>query len=243
MAPPGLPRTRHRRQGIPTIALLGNGRAGKDTAGGWFGLFTDLRYGGSTSRVICPLIAQELGISVVEAWNTRHQNRQYWYTWANAYRKDDPSRIAKHCLADCDVVVGLRDIVELNACNAEKLFDLTVWIDNPRVPPDPTVTFTAHDCDIILENHGDLSQFYAKLTKLATYTGLSVHPWAASWTGPTLDEKGDWLGPLTLWRRDEAGNFQLGVPAHSTTPGLSDYYDVARSSPDYYCDGLTPEEL
>jgi hypothetical protein len=159
--------------GNPKIALLGYGRAGKDTAGAWLGEHTPLRYVGSTSQVICPMIAKELDIPVEEAWRTRHQHRMFWYEWANAYRRDDPAKLAKKCLEQGDMVVGLRDIIELNACKAAGLFDLIIWIDRD-VPHDPTVTFTKEDCDIVVCNNTDLPTFYARLARLCRFAGIEV---------------------------------------------------------------------
>lgn len=201
----------------PKLAILGHGRAGKDTAGGWLGLFTELRYVGSTSRVICPLIARERGISIREAWANRHNERMFWYEWANNYRKDDPAKIAKECLKEGDIVVGLRADYELEACRRADLFDLIVWVENPRVAPDPTVTFAAKDCDIVIVNDGDHSEFYGKLASLARFAGLTVHDWWTAWNGPTVDENGDWLGPLDNWdmstgvlrRKEDPDNIQL----------------------------------
>lgn len=184
----------------PRIALLGNGRAGKDTAGGWLGLFTPLRYVGSTSRVICPLIAKDLGITPEEAWAGRHANRKYWYDWANEYRKDDATKLARACLESGDIVVGLRADYELAACTDVALFDLVVWVENPRVPPDPTVTFTSKDCDIIIVNDGELPAFYDKLRALCRFSRIHVDPRWNVWDGPTVDDDGNWLGPLSRQR-------------------------------------------
>jgi hypothetical protein len=181
--------------GIPRIALVGYGRGGKDTAGGWLGLFTPLRYVGSTSRVVCPLIAKDLGLSVEEAWSQRHNHRRFWHHWCNEYRKDDPTKIARQCLENGDLVVGLRDIIELNACKEEKLFDLIVWVHNNRVEKDPTVTFTSDDCDVIVENNGTYVQFYEKLTRLCRFGGIMVYEAAREFDGPTLTDNGDWIGP------------------------------------------------
>jgi hypothetical protein len=185
-----------RPESMKKIALLGYGRAGKDTAGGWFGLFTPLLYVGSTSRVVCPMIAAEMGLSVEEAWKTRHQYRQFWYNWCNEYRKDDPTKIARACLVQGDIVVGLRDKVELEACKAAGLFDLVVWVHSDKVPYDSTVTFTKDDCDVIIENNGNYKQFYDRLMHLCRFSSIMVHEAAKVFDGPTLNENGDWLGPL-----------------------------------------------
>lgn len=159
---------------IPKLAILGNGRAGKDTCGAWLGTHTLLRYVGSTSQVICPLIAKELGISEQEAWDTRHQNRKFWYDFANKYRIDDPTKLAKHCLKTGDMVVGLRDKVELQACKDAGLFDLIIWVERDTAVADPTVTFCRSDCDIIVENSGSFDELYHRLARLVSFAGLQV---------------------------------------------------------------------
>jgi hypothetical protein len=175
------------------IALLGYGRSGKDTAGGFLGLFTPLRYVGSTSMVLCPLIANSLGIPVEQAWAERHKNRKYWYDWANAYREDDPTKLARRSLEYGDMVVGLRDKVELQACKEAGLFDLTIWVANCRVPYDPTVTFTAEDCDVILENNTSYAQFYERLMHLCRFGGIMVDEAARGFDRPTVNEEGVWI--------------------------------------------------
>jgi hypothetical protein len=181
--------------GPKKIALLGYGRAGKDTAAGWLGLFTPLRYVGSTSMVACPMIAESLGISVEEAWATRHQHRGFWYSRCNEYRKDDPTKLARKSLEYGDLVVGLRDKVELQACKDAGLFDLTIWVANCRVPYDSTVTFTAEDCDVILENNTGYAQFYERLMSLCRFGGIMVDEAARGFDSPTVSDEGVWFGP------------------------------------------------
>lgn len=149
------------------IAILGLGRVGKDTAGAYIGNHSSLRYMGSTSNIICPIIAKHLGISEKEAWTTRHDgdNRMFWYNFCNEYRRDDPTKLARISLEVSDMVVGLRDKREFDACKEAGLFDLTIWI-NRDVAPDPTVTFRREDCDVIIDNTGSFEQYYHKLDRL-----------------------------------------------------------------------------
>lgn len=157
----------------PKIAILGFGRAGKDTAGEIIGKMSPLRYVGSTSQVVCPMIAKDLGLTPEAAWADRHNNRMYWWRWCNEYRKDDPTKIARASLATGDLVVGLRDAIELEACKAAKLFDLILWI-NRDVPVDPTVTFRREDCDVVIDNNDDLPTLEKRLARLLRFAGVPV---------------------------------------------------------------------
>ncbi len=154
------------------LAIVGYGRSGKDTAGLFLGQITHLNYVGSTSDVVRPLIAKDLGISEEEAWATRHQNREYWKKWCDNYRKDDPAKIAKESLKHGDMVVGIRGREELEAVQAQGLVDLTIWIANPRVEKDPTVDFEISYADIVIYNDSDYATFYKRLRNFAKYACL-----------------------------------------------------------------------
>lgn len=156
----------------PKIAIVGYGRAGKDTAGYFLSTITALRYTGSMSNVVCPLIAKEKGISAEEAWSKRHAERDYWKNWCDEYRKDDPTKIIRACLDVADIVVGVRGDLELYTAQASGLIHTTVWIGNPRVKVDPTVDFVEEDCDLTIYNDGDYAKFYRRLTNFARFAGL-----------------------------------------------------------------------
>lgn len=161
---------------LPKLMIVGYGRAGKDTAGEYLGTHSLLRYNGSTSNIVCPLIAEALGISPEEAWRTRHENRQFWYEWSNEYRKDDPAKLIKKSLEQADLVIGVRDMREIKAAREQKLVNLIIWVDSNRVPKDPTVGFTKDDADLIIQNNDDIDSFYDKLERFARTALLYVPP-------------------------------------------------------------------
>jgi hypothetical protein len=137
--------------------------------------------------VICPLIAAERNVTPEHAWVRRHRERKFWYDWANEYRKDDPAKLAKKCLEHGDMVIGLRDKLELQACKDANLFDLIVWIHRD-VPKDPTVTFEAADCHITLDNTRSKRDLYAKLEKLCYLFGVPVY----AYPDPQKNKLPDW---------------------------------------------------
>jgi len=152
--------------GAPTIAFLGHGRCGKDTAAVYFEQISGLKYGGSTSSVVLPLISCALRQDSDFAWKDRHNNREFWFRWCNELRRQDSTMLAKMNLSRGDICVGLRSDIELVNCLDGGVIDLPVWISNSRVEKDPTVEFSEADCCLTIDNSGSKWQFYHRLRVL-----------------------------------------------------------------------------
>lgn len=158
-------------QPLPTIAICGPGRSGKDTAANWFARHTHLRFGRSTSEIIAPYAAERLGRPVDVAFAHRHQNRVFWFNVGNELRATDPAFLVRECLKGGEIVVGMRNRSEVLAVRSERLVDLVVWIDRD-VPTDPTMEFGPAECDVIVQNRGTLDEFEDRLAALARWAGL-----------------------------------------------------------------------
>lgn len=156
---------------VRKIAICGHGRSGKDTCARWLAEHTWLRLARTTSEVIAPYRAAELGISVEDAFARRHEERDVWYELGNRLRANDWARLVRETLVNAEICVGIRDPEELAAARSEGLIDLVLWVDRD-VPPDPTMKFGAEHCDVIVENRGTLDEFYRRLTALARFAGL-----------------------------------------------------------------------
>lgn len=156
-------RTRHRKKAkIPTLALVGMGRAGKDTAGIYLSERFSLLPPRSSSLNALPLVAHMIGIPEDRAYAERHQNRLFWIEACNQLRADDLTRLAKWCLVACDLAIGLRGKEEFAAVMAEGVCDLSVWVERD-VPADPTVEFCRSDCDVVIDNDTTLERFHKRL--------------------------------------------------------------------------------
>jgi len=142
------------------------GRAGKDTAGEYVGKHFDVKYPRSASWIVLPLVAHMAGVPDSQAWVERHNNRVFWLNACNAIRGDDFACLARWCLGDGDMAIGLRAKPEFEQIVKSRMIDWIIWIDNPRVPDDITVECTAGSCDLVIPNHGTLDEFYAKLDKV-----------------------------------------------------------------------------
>lgn len=155
---------------LPRLALCGPGRSGKDEAAKWLTQNTMMRFGKSTSEVIAPYRAAELGVSVEEAFANRHQERVVWYELGNRLRERDAAFLARECLKGGELVVGIRDREELLAVKKEGLVDLCIWLDR-FVEPDPTMKYGPELCDLIITNYTTLEDFHDKLKALAKAAG------------------------------------------------------------------------
>jgi len=156
------------------ILFCGYGRAGKDEAAIYLGFITKLRYAGSFSWAGLPHMARVLDKHPCQAWEERHRDRQFWKDELDKLRLTDQCYLARLVVRSGDIGAGLRDIKEINAVKAEKLFDRIVWIDRPGNAVDPTVTFGPEDCDEVIVNDGTLDQYHTTLCAWALDNNLPM---------------------------------------------------------------------
>ncbi len=154
------------------ILFLGHGRSGKDTAIEYLAKITGLRNAGTTSIYLRKYVAKEFGVSEEQAYAERHQNREEWKRIGDEIRGGDPGKLLREALEVGDLTGGLRDIAEVVTAKQEKLVDLIVWVENRRVPVDPTVTFSEKECDVVIQNNWSLEDFYERLDRFAAFAGL-----------------------------------------------------------------------
>lgn len=155
------------------ILLVGFSRAGKDHAGVHLSKITGLRYGGSLSWAGLPHMSMVLHKHPLQCWTERHENRERWKSELDNLRlKEGQTHLARLALASGDIVTGMRDLVEIQAARAEKLFDSILWVERTGIHQDNTVTFTAREADDVILNDGSLEEFHSKLFVWAEGRGL-----------------------------------------------------------------------
>jgi hypothetical protein len=153
------------------IAIVGHGRAGKDTASQWLGEHTTLRYQESTSEAAAKLCYQHLHekysySSVQEAFADRHNHREEWAKIIWDYNQPDGLTLYRGMLEAGDILNGIRREGELDALREHLMLDLVIWVERD-VPKDPSQEMTSAVADIIIDNNGTLAQLYAKLARLS----------------------------------------------------------------------------
>lgn len=159
----------HVQRHTPTLAIVGMGRAGKDTAAEILCQEFALAPPKSSSLVVLPFVAHMAGLPADAVYPERHTFRDFWLNACHALRADDPTLLARWCLGSCDFAIGLRGRREFAEVVATNIVDLTVWVDNGRVPVDPTVEFTRDDCDVVIDNHTTLPTFRGRLIRFGRF--------------------------------------------------------------------------
>jgi len=83
------------RGGIKRILVVGHSGAGKDTACEYLARAAHLRFAGTTSRYLARYVAARLGVSVEQAYRSRHANRNLWHRVVSAGAARGPHRLAR----------------------------------------------------------------------------------------------------------------------------------------------------
>jgi hypothetical protein len=154
--------------------VVGYASAGKDTACEYLAKATHLRFAGTTSVYLARHVAARLGVSVPEAYRSRHANRNLWHKVGNEIRRLDPGLFVRESLRHAEITGGVRGIEEVEACRRDRLVDLIVWVANDRVRPGSTLTFGVRDCDVAVPNNGTMTEFHGRLLDLARHAGMPM---------------------------------------------------------------------
>ena len=157
---------------IRKLAIVGPGRSGKGEVCTYLSRAYGFRYTFGTSWVISRHIALEDGCVAEEAHARRHAERDRWRRVGDNLRSSDPAALARACLADCDLVEGVRSRVEIDAVIAERLVDLVIWVQR-EVPDDPTLEYGPDVADVVILNDGDLLALWRRLDRLMAAMGVA----------------------------------------------------------------------
>jgi len=130
------------------ILLVGPSRSGKDSLALTLLYSTNLRYNGTSSLAMAPVVKDiwnlfcNDGLSLEEFYRKRHENRMFWFDTCNLIRDINPYTIPSVTLVDSDLLVGIRSLKELQL--AGQYAKLVLYVDAP-VPVDPTLEFSFKD--------------------------------------------------------------------------------------------------
>lgn len=147
------------------LLITGYARHGKDTVCEILRSRCDLKFMSSSffvaERAVRPYLA-ERGITYAtldECYADRVNHRAHWFDAIVAYNTPDLGRLGRELFETNDIYCGLRNIDEFEVLQAEKAFDLAIWVDaSQRLPPEDisSMTIEPDDCDLLLDNNGTL---------------------------------------------------------------------------------------
>lgn len=166
------------------LLITGHGRHGKDSVcdilSDTYGLTFESSSHFLLERWVWLYLLTNYGLSYPNAeacYADRGNHREEWFKAIVAYNTPDLTRLARNLYARHDIYCGMRNIAEFNAVKEAGLFDLAIWVDaSKRLPaePDSSMTITADDCDVVLDNNGTLAQLPRKTIALYEAAELFV---------------------------------------------------------------------
>lgn len=125
----------------------------------------------------------------LELFENRRFHRPEMHNLIAEYNREDPARLAKQLLERADIYVGMRSILELEACREQKLFDAVIWVDaSKRKPPEgeDSCQLSPADADIIVDNNGTKEDLRENAEALIEYL-----------TGSYFEAEDVWVGEKT----------------------------------------------
>lgn len=141
------------------ISISGFGEHGKDTLALMFKQVSILNYTKSTSAYVKTEMFEfmknrgALYKDEEECYNDRSNHRVLWAEYIDEFNKDDPAALYKRCLAEQDILTGVRRKREFDAVMKLNVIDLAIWVDRPSWHKnDTTQEYRAEDCDISIIN-------------------------------------------------------------------------------------------
>jgi hypothetical protein len=161
------------------IAIVGPGKSGKTTASQWLAEHTPLRYAGSTSAAAANVVCSHATMrgryaTLEECYADRRNRRQEWRDIILQYNQPDGLRLYRDMVRKSDILDGIRDGRELQACRDAGLADVVVWMQRD-VPTDPSMGFGPEVADRVINNDGSFEELYAQLRELGERLGLEIN--------------------------------------------------------------------
>jgi len=147
------------------VGVFGYARHGKDSVAEMLARSLDYQFCSSSlfvcEKAVYPFLAPKYGYTTpYKCFEDRVNHRAEWKELITLYNKDDKARLAKELLVENDIYVGMRCKDELQACIEQGIFDILIWVTNPRKPVESvascTIRYEDFEWDVIIPNQFSL---------------------------------------------------------------------------------------
>lgn len=159
----------------PNILIIGYARHGKDTVGEILRDDYGFKFTSSSEFVGREVMWDNWGCSVYDDFDQmfedRVNNRVLWMQMISAFNTPDKTMTAKTMLArGYNLYVGMRRLDELQACQAQGIFDAVVWVDgSDRHPPETgsmDITYENSGADFRIDNNRSLADLHQNVADI-----------------------------------------------------------------------------
>ena len=147
------------------VGIFGYARHGKDSVAEMLARKLDYQFCSSSlfvcEKAVYPFLAPKYGYrTFTDCFEDRVNHRAEWKELITFYNKEDKARLAKELLVENDIYVGMRCKDELQACIEQGIFDIIIWVTNPRKPVESvascTIRYEDFEWDVIIPNQFSL---------------------------------------------------------------------------------------
>ena len=160
------------------LLVIGNARAGKDTVAEMMKSIFGLQFKSSSEACLEIFIYDALKerhgyLTMEQAFNDRVNHRALWHDMIVNFNTPDKSRLAREIMVDNQIYVGMRDYEEIRACKDAGIFNAVIWIDNDRVPLEPSSSFNIDRdiADYFIDNNGTKDELLCNVIDLMILIG------------------------------------------------------------------------
>jgi len=152
------------------IAISGHGECGKDTVSQMLAELFGLKYDRSTSEFSASLVykhyLRDSYPDFQSAWDDRRNHRELWGKAIAELNGSSKCEIYKMMIEDNEILNGIRRREELMAAKEAGLIDMIIWVNRDGTPVDSTLDYGPEDCDLVVDNSGDLTDLWFSLCDL-----------------------------------------------------------------------------
>ena len=153
------------------ILFVGRSECGKTLAGEYAATLLKTKCT-NISDLLVAEFAEKMGVSPDVIMKNKEEYRKPLWELGRSYQESSPASLALKALEAGDVVTGVRNKDEFEACRG--LFDKVVWVSRFSAQAKIGDVLTPEDADVILDNNGSKNDLYMAVMDLMGVTAVEL---------------------------------------------------------------------